>query len=249
MEIRKPARVVVRFKNSLIMNIVMFMIKSRRWKTIMKRLSYLRAEAADCVDTFEESVKEIEERLGDKKKNSSSQVEVKEATSSEAKRSEDSSKSIVISTDEKKRRDPPSSKDAKKETQEIEDSKEDQADGESETDIQYRKLWREIAKLTHPDVSKDDEDIVTLYKAAAEAHEKKRRGELLDVASEVGVVLPDPHEILLVDAHKRCVHYENLITKVRDSIAWQWKNSAEATQNQIIELILKSRSEKSVGQE
>lgn len=215
----------------------------------MKRLAYLRAEAADCVDTFEESVKEIEDRLGSRKKDSSSQASTNEENST-SKKDNKSSTDMVVSTEKKESRQNPVAEDAKRTSEASEGNGGEHQDvGESESDVQYRKLWREIAKITHPDVSGDDEEVTTLYKAAAEAHEKKRRGELLDVAAEVGVILSDPHEILLVDAQKRCVHYENLITKVRDSIAWQWKNSAEATQNQIIELILKSRSEKSGGQE
>lgn len=203
----------------------------------MKRLAYLKSEAADCILTFEESVKEIEDKIGNKKKSPTTQPVVNEEISCSPEKSE--SRDVVKTFPEKSEQPRPG-----REVKSHENDEEGKRDGESEADVQYRKLWRAIARMTHPDVSGDNDNNVALYKAAAEAHEKKKRGELLDVASEIGIVLPDPHDMLIEDAHKRCEHYENLIIKVRGSVAWQWKNSSESTQKEIIDLILKTRAEK-----
>lgn len=204
----------------------------------MKRLAYLRAEAADYVDTFEESIKEIEERLGNKKKEE--EVTVHVSSDDSAQERKDVSSQIVKSKKEEKRDEPKRQRDEPrgKSVEEVHDKKED------EISTQYRKLWKAIAKITHPDVIGDDADMLALYKAAAAAHEKNRREELLDVASEVGIQLSNPHDVLIDDAQRRCLHYENMIRKIRDSIAWQWKNAPEPTQKEMIELILKSRNDK-----
>jgi hypothetical protein len=64
------------------------------------------------------------------------------------------------------------------------------------------------------------------------------------VASEVNAQLDNPHPALFNDLSKRCAHYEQMIRKIRDSVAWQWKNAQENTKTEIVDLIKSKREEK-----
>lgn len=218
------------------------MSDARRWRTIMKRLAYLRAEASDFVDTFEESVKEIEEKLGGKKKNETPppQEGVPNAPESETGTSKELSKTSGMSN--KSNQTPPQSKE--EDLKEKVESPPPEEIPSDDVEVHYKRLWKAIARVTHPDVVGGDEEMISLYKAASAASEKKARGELLDVASEVGIQLKDPHPKMLEDATSRCSHYEAMIRKIGDSVAWQWKHAPEATRQEIIDLILRSRGKK-----
>lgn len=206
----------------------------------MKRLAYLRSEAAESVDEFESAVKDIEGEIG---KNKSPERNVSSDSSSEGTLS-DSPRDIVQSSSHGGI---PSESDHEDNTEKREEvSSDTQEASDDPVAGQYKKLWRAIAKMTHPDVVGDDPEMTSLYKAAASAAEKDRREELLDVSSELGVPLAEPHPTILNDAEKRCVHYENLIRKVRASVAWQWKHSGEEAKAEIVDLILKSREGKGI---
>lgn len=196
----------------------------------MKRLAYLRAEAAESVDSFEESVHEIETRIDGKEKPEESgpseinNIPVNETSTHIAK--------IYGKTDEPRET---------VESQKVEDKSPPEED---EVRSHYKRLWRIVARLTHPDVVGNNEELIDLYKAASAAYEKDRRAELLDVAAEVNAQLESPHPKMFEDIENRCVHYETMIKKIRESVAWQWKNAKEGTKKDIIDLIKSRRSEK-----
>lgn len=218
----------------------MIMNDSKRWRTLIKRLAYLRAEAAESVESFEESVKEIEKSIDEKQE--SSQAEKDEKIDG---------KIPVIDTSMIKFSGVQSSNSGNKSEEKRDTSAETPIDTNQETKDEednlkshYKKLWRVIARLTHPDAVGNNEELVALYKAAASAYERDKREELLDVASEVNVHLDNPHPAMISDLNRRCIHYEGMIRKIRDSVAWQWKSAQEGTKKEIIDLIKSRRSEK-----
>lgn len=222
------------------MIILMIMNDSKRWRTLIKRLAYLRAEAAESVESFEESVKEIEKSIDEKQE--SSQAEKDEKIDG---------KIPVIDTSMIKFSGVQSSNSGNKSEEKRDTSAETPIDTNQETkdeedDLKshYKKLWRVIARLTHPDAVGNNEELVALYKAAASAYERDKREELLDVASEVNVHLDNPHPTMISDLNRRCSHYEGMIRKIRDSVAWKWKNAQEGTKKEIIDLIKSRRAEK-----
>jgi hypothetical protein len=203
----------------------------------MKRLAYLRSEASESVDDFDSAVKDIESQIGKDKGKSPDPPTASGAT--ESRPSHEEPRDIIPS----RGGDPPKESRDNGRTQgesgsegpEVQDPQGDPVS------VQYKKLWRAIARMTHPDVVGDDPEMTALYKAAAAAAERGRREELLDVSSELSIHLADPHPTLLDDVERRCVHYEALIRKVRASVAWQWKHSGEEAKAEIVDLILKSR--------
>jgi hypothetical protein len=205
----------------------------------MKRLAYLRSEAADFVDAFEESVKEMEEKLGGKQApENSSNLDTKNnvVTKSEVSTSRD------LLTTNYRAQQSHNEKKADVKPESLKNSDENSVTpAENDVEGHYKKLWRTIARLTHPDVVGGDSELIALYKAASAAHEKGSRGELLDIASELSVQINDPHPRMLSDAVARCAHYEGMIKKIGGSIAWQWKNAEESKKSEILDLIKRSR--------
>ena len=78
MEAWESSRVVDFRMRINFMIILMIMNDSKRWRTLMKRLAYLRAEAAESVESFEESVKEIEKNIEEKQDLPSEEKSAKE---------------------------------------------------------------------------------------------------------------------------------------------------------------------------
>jgi hypothetical protein len=203
----------------------------------MKRLAYLRAEASEAVDSFEESVNEIETRIDNKE--NSSVVDTKEGVEGSKIPVNESSVHMTKFTGKKEET---SSGAAAHVGGIIEEPAITPADDDLKN--HYKRLWRVVAKLTHPDAVGNNDELISLYKAAASAYERDRREELLDVASEVNAQLEKPHPKMFEDLDKRCVHYESMIRKIRGSVAWQWKNAQEGTKQEIIDLIKSKREEK-----
>jgi len=220
------------------MIILMIMNDSKRWRTLIKRLAYLRAEAAESVESFEESVKEIEKNIEEKQDLTS--IERIEKDDGEIPAVSGTAMIKFFAGKSSGGRGQTEERKAAVVTEPEAETKEDSDDLKSH----YKKLWRVIARLTHPDSVGNNEELVALYKAAAVAYEKDRRDELLDVASEINVHLDNPHPGMIADLNRRCLHYEGMIKKIRDSVAWQWKNAQEGAKKEIIDLIKNRRSEK-----
>lgn len=220
---------------------------SKTWRKLMRRLVYLRAEAMDIVEEFEAAVKEIEAQTNvnptsnEGVEQNSIEPAVEETTQTSEENLSTSREITKRETREKK-----SVSDAEAPAGAFQ---EQQIDNDDEVNSHYKRLWKAIAKKTHPDVAGEDEELLTLYKAAAKAWEKKNRGELLDVAAEVAIDIESPHRRLMSDAEGRCLHYEEMIRKVKSSIAWQWRHAEEGKKKAIVDLILKSKSEKQLKSE
>lgn len=221
------------------MIIHMIMKDSKRWRTLIKRLAYLRAEASEAVESFEESISEIETRIEEKDGKSPLQDVKDSVPGDEIPAVNVVSHLIKYSGVSGSQENIGSSS-----TPVWEAPEEPHKEADDEVKTNYKRLWRIVAKLTHPDAVGNNEELVTLYKAAANAYERDRRDELLDVAAEVNAQLDNPHPTLFDDLSRRCVHYEQMIKKIRDSVAWQWKNAQENTKKEIVDLIKSKREEK-----
>lgn len=215
---------------------------SKRWRTLIKRLAYLRAEASESAESFEESVSEIETRIKDGK--SSNSEEKSNEKSDEIPATNAASHLVKFSGTQRSQQRNSGSGDSSSalDDQLKETSQEEEANNEVKKS--YKHLWRIIAKLTHPDTAGNNEELIILYKAAASAYERDNRNELLDVAAEVNAHLENPHPSMFDDLNRRCIHYEQMIKKIRESIAWQWKGAQENTKKEIVDLIKSKREEK-----
>lgn len=93
------------------------------------------------------------------------------------------------------------------------------------------KLYRKIAALTHPD-KLEHEDISeaikkekeAIYIKATKAFEEGRFEELIDLAVEFNLDLPNPSKDLVKALDKRAKTLEQEINKIEKNTAWVWGN-------------------------
>lgn len=108
----------------------------------------------------------------------------------------------------------------------------------------YKKLWRVIAKETHPDVAGDDPELTSLYKTASKAYKEGDTTTLIDVAADLGVRLGDPEPELVVDAAGRCDFYVQKLESLKGSTVWLWGSSSPEAKEAALEILLKTREER-----
>lgn len=209
----------------------MVMSDSKRWCTLMKRLAYLRAEASETLDIFEESISEIEARI--KNKENSDVIFPKDAEDS--KIFAVNSHQIIKFTKNQES----SCNFNESVSNSIQENLKDEALDVDKKN--YKRLWRAIAKMSHPDIAGNNKAFVILYKVAADAYEHDKREELLDIASEINVQLDNPPTKMLEDINRRCLYYEQMLKKIKDSITWEWKYSQENRKKEILDLIKSKR--------
>lgn len=214
------------------------MSDSKRWRTLMKRLAYLRAEASETLDIFEESISEIEARI--KNKENSDVIFPKDA---------EDSMTFAVNSHQMIKFTTKSQESSGNFNESVSNSiQENLKDEALDVDKKnYKRLWRSIAKMTHPDIAGNNKEFVNLYKVAADAYEHDKREELLDIASEINVQLDNPPTKMLEDINRRCLYYEQMLKKIKDSITWEWKYSQEARKKEILDLIKSKRAASNVN--
>lgn len=94
-----------------------------------------------------------------------------------------------------------------------------------------KKIYREIAKKTHPDknVSKTEErikDMEVIYKDATKAIKENNWIKLLQIAVEFEIELPKPTKEQLNWIKNRVKHMEGEITEKYESVPWRWYREA-----------------------
>lgn len=107
-------------------------------------------------------------------------------------------------------------------------------------------LYRKIALKTHPDrligIADPDEkeDLVDMYERAVSAHDSEDYGELIAIAIELSLELPDNDDVY--DAlEEKAKSYSLKITKMKSSLYWMWHHSSKEDKNLIVANFMKMR--------
>jgi hypothetical protein len=109
---------------------------------------------------------------------------------------------------------------------------------------EIKKLWKQIALLTHPDRSGNDPEKVDKYKRAAAAWDDKNYAEIISIAEELGIDLP---EDTIVDLHILENFINDLQGKIKEnesSILRAWATAPQNKKEKILDLYLKSKGKK-----
>lgn len=115
---------------------------------------------------------------------------------------------------------------------------------EEEKPEELKKLWKQIALLTHPDRSGNDPEKVEKYKRAAVAWDAKNYAEIISIAEELGIDLP---EDTVVDLHILEKFIDDLQGKIKeneDSILRAWATAPQNKKEKILDIYLKSKGKK-----
>jgi len=109
---------------------------------------------------------------------------------------------------------------------------------------EFRKMWKAIAAVTHPDRTGDDPEKTELYKRAAAAWSKGDHAELLSVAMDLGISPPEDSELGLRVLEETATDLEKQIAATESSVLWTWAAAPPEKKQQIIDLYLGSRGKK-----
>lgn len=85
-----------------------------------------------------------------------------------------------------------------------------------------KKLFKEIAKKTHPDVTKDDEIKGEMFKAARQALEEDDWYTVYDIASRLNIELPKPSKEHVEWLEQEVLKMERIIQGIRETFEWKY---------------------------
>ena len=109
----------------------------------------------------------------------------------------------------------------------------------------FKEMYRDIAKIAHPDLNRDDEDMNRLMKQATEAKNKDDLITLLDICDDLDIEKPtiDDNHIKIIENNIKSK--ENEIAAIKKSDPWIWHHADEEKRGQIeIVIIEKYKSAK-----
>jgi hypothetical protein len=109
---------------------------------------------------------------------------------------------------------------------------------------EFKKMWKQVASLTHPDKTGNDPEKTELYKKAAAAWSKGNYADLISVAMDIGIIPPEDSELGLEVLEKHVEDLEKQIKSTEDSVLWMWASAPANKKDQIIDLFLGSRGKK-----
>ena len=91
-----------------------------------------------------------------------------------------------------------------------------------------KKLYREIAKTSHPDKNRDSQDakkMSEIFQKASDAFSKENFSSLVDIALDLDVPVEISNEMLLEKTVDRIKFTKKEISEIENSAAWLWGES------------------------
>lgn len=204
---------------------------TRRWKTLVHKVEYLRLEIEEKKDVlvsveeefnrqYHQRLKELEPQLeNDKEQNLCKEISINDSPQVEVK-------------EEKNTADIPPFDDV-----ESSNVKGDQED--------FKKIWKLIAAKTHPDKTGGDEELTTLYQQAQAAWQNGDYEVLIDIASQLSIKPPTPNDNMITVMQNRAESLQDELKKFESSILWDWSQASEEKKRVIIDHLIRFRKMKS----
>ena len=98
-----------------------------------------------------------------------------------------------------------------------------------------KKIWKSIAVLTHPDRTNNDPQKTALYLAAAEAVKTSSIDEIVRIALELGIEIPEASAASIARLESIAVDLQQQISETENSILWQWGVAEPDVKKRIME--------------
>jgi hypothetical protein len=189
----------------------------RKWKSLTLKVEHLRLELEEREETIDDITREFMEQLS----------EVAEEDPEKAPLSE--AQTAVPHTEIK-------------DAQETTDTPaETPAAPDQEIPEEIKALWKQIAKVAHPDKTGGDEEKTELYKKAAAAMSAGNIDEIVEVASQLGFDLPEASEASVVRLEKVAGDLQDRLKNIENSVIWQWASAPPNKRAVIMALYMKSK--------
>jgi hypothetical protein len=88
-----------------------------------------------------------------------------------------------------------------------------------------KKIWKTIALMTHPDRTKNDPEKTELYLAANKAADEGHVDEILRIATELNIEIPEDSPLVEEKLESIANELETKLKQAEDSVLWQWGNA------------------------
>jgi hypothetical protein len=205
----------------------------RRWKSLIHKVEYLRLEVED----HDEVLKEFEVAFV--------AALMKAAGVSDPMTDQASEVAAGVSVIVEDPNDPCPEPSASKTVEDVSEELPSAASiDESSRPEAMKKLWKAVAMATHPDRTGGDERLTQLYKKASNAWNLGLFEDLLDVALEVHVDLPDPDPTMLVALTARAKTLSSRVIAAEASVLWMWGNAPDEKKDSVMQMYLNMRKKK-----
>lgn len=106
---------------------------------------------------------------------------------------------------------------------------------------EIKKIWKSIALLTHPDRTKNDPEKTALYVAANRAAENGSVDEILRIATELNIEIPEDSSIVEEKLESIASELESKLKDTEGSVLWQWGNADPAVKKNIMDMYIKMK--------
>ena len=198
------------------------MVKSskgkRKWKSLTLKVEHLRLELEERNETIEEITKEFLDMLAQVAEADPVTAESKVPRANEARPAE-----------------------AQQDGHETGEASDHPTAEDKEIPEEIKSLWKQIAKVAHPDKTGGDERKTELYKRAASAMASGDIDEIVAVANELGFDLPEASDASVDRLEKVAKDLQGRLNNLENSVIWQWSNAPPSKRATILALYMKSK--------
>jgi hypothetical protein len=104
-----------------------------------------------------------------------------------------------------------------------------------------KKIWKTIALMTHPDRTKNDPEKTEMYLAANKAAEDGSVDEILRIATELNIEIPDDSPIVEAKLESIASELENKLKTMEGSVLWQWGQAEPEARKKIMDAYIAMR--------
>lgn len=180
------------------------MSRKRKWKSLTYKVEHLRLEVEDREETVKELEAQFLKELGELVEGSPYDEPVVTMSTDTL----DAGPAQVNVVDPSQL--PPDVETAKK----VDDIPDD-----------IKKLWKTIAAMTHPDKTGNDPEMTKLYLAASKAFEDGSIDEIVRVALELDIEIPEASTASVAKLESLANQLQEKISGFEYSVLWQWGNA------------------------
>jgi hypothetical protein len=118
-------------------------------------------------------------------------------------------------------------------------------DGKPDLPEDIKKIWKKIAAITHPDKTKDNPELTEIYKKAVGAWERKDSEELLLIALELDIEIPEmPEEVVVKNLESVAQNLQKKVSEIENSVLLQWGRADFDLKLKIMNIYLHSKGYK-----
>jgi hypothetical protein len=192
----------------------------RKWKSLTLKVEHLRLEVEEREEEIDEITRTFMEELS-----AAAEEDPEKGKEGEAGSSVPNAQVIDASMD----------------PQGGEAPEEHATRGDPDVPEEIKALWKQIAKVAHPDKTGGDEEKTNLYKRAAAAIAAGNIDEVVAVAAELGFDLPEASEASVARLEKVAVDLEGRLKNIENSVIWQWAAAPKNKRAAIMALYMKSK--------